>query len=211
MRNTIKKVLDSFKSSSTKEKTMMVGIVSVLVTLACVAVKLSAPLLITVGFIYFLIPKGNTNEIQQQAVYMEENRMRFIILYENVARIIFPILKEFNTALGIAPATVNSIYSEEKFIYYPNISVPILVYVAEKKFPPTVNIFDVKSAIQRRFNQESLPLYLIKIDNGDPYYYKFYILPINSKKDYDWARADWQRRFNNTRPQKPGDRKDKDF
>lgn len=206
-----KQILDYLKNSTIKEQLIIMSIIASSILLACVAIKLVAPFLIAGGFLLFSFHKDNTVTNQQQVTSPHEKLMGDIYLYEQVARMIFPILKEYNTALGIAPLTVYSIYSEEKFIYLPDISVPVLVYTAEKKSPTTVDVSYVKTAIQKRFNQEDLQLYLIQIDMRDPYYFKFYILPIISEDAYNWAKIDYQKRFNNNRPQKPGDRKDKDF
>lgn len=211
MRNEIKKALDHLKSSSTKEKVMTIGVTSISVIFACMAVKLAAPVLATLAIAYFFLHKDNTSQRQQQAIYQQEQLMELMRLYEQVARMFFPIIKEYSAILGIELSTVHSLYSDKKFIYLPNIPVPVLVYIAEKKYSPMLKMSEVKPSMQKRFNQERLDLYLVDIDDRDPYYFKFYILPINSKEAYDWAKADWQRRFNNTRPQKPGNRKDKDF
>lgn len=203
--------MEHFKSSSTKEKVLTTGMVSIAVILACMAVKLAAPVLATLAIAYFFLHKDNTAQRQQQALYQQKQLMASVNLYEQVARSFFPILKEYNAVLGISPATVHSIYSEEKFFHLPEITEPVLVYTSEKTFPPMADMSDVKAVVQTRLSQENLDLYLARIDARDSQFIKFYILPIISEDSYNWALLDQQRQFAYQRPQKPGNRKDKDF
>ncbi|MSS08857.1 hypothetical protein FYJ38_09375 [Clostridium sp. WB02_MRS01] len=147
----------------------------------------------------------------QQDMVQREETMRFMELYEQVARAILPILMEYKMPLGIIPTTINSIYSAEKYTGVTDLAEPMLIYTIEKKAQSTIEMSDLKSAIQNRFNQESFWLYLARIDQRDSQFLKLYILPINSENARNWALSDMKNQFSSTRPQKPGSRRDKDF
>ncbi|KEZ91169.1 hypothetical protein [Lacrimispora celerecrescens] len=203
--------LDYLKTSSVTEKAIAIMLTFVMTLIACVFIKEAFPYILVGALLLWLFSNHSTAQSEQQEVNQQERMNWAMELYRQAARCILPILKEYNSVLGIAPTTVNSIYSEEKCLSKPGLCEPVLVYTLERKTVSTIDLFDIKTAIQKRFNQEELGLYLREIDQRDAKFLKFYILPILSENARNWANVDIQNQFTNTKPQKPGDRRDKDF
>lgn len=153
------------------------------------------------------IPAHKEQQIQTQP----EGMVSLINLYEETARVFLPILREYKVSLGINPTTINSIYSYEKCTVITNLAEPALIYSVERKFPVTMELSDLELAIQTRFNQEGLWLYLISIDQRNSQFLKFFLLPVTSENAFNWAMIDTQKRFQQAGPKEPGNRKDKDF
>lgn len=149
---------------------------------------------------------------RQQEMAQQQVQQNYMCLYQDVAGVLLPILMEYRTALGIAPTTVNSLFSGRKFVQIPGVYDPICIYTVERKAPGMIPIPDIKMALQKRFNQENLWLYLRNIDERNSNYLTLGILPITSEDTRNWAIEDMQRQFSHTeRPKNSGDKRDKDF
>lgn len=203
--------LDNLKTSSVTEKTIAIMLTFVMTLIACIFIKEAFPYILVGALLLWLFSNHSTAQNEQQEVNQQEKMNWAMELYRQAARCILPILKEYNSVLGISPTTVNAIYSEEKFISKPGLCEPILVYTIERKASLTIDLPDIKTAIQKRFDQEGHGLYLVKINQSDSQFLKFYILPIISENARDWALSDIQKQFTSTKPQKPGDWRDKNF
>ncbi|WP_313181654.1 hypothetical protein [Lacrimispora sp.] len=216
MEKAIKKLLEFWNSNSLMDKVLIVlAMATVMVGGGIMGYYLVIKILpiivlitLFVGWCAIDYAHGQKN---QQDMVQQEETMRYMELYERVARAILPILMEYKMPLGIIPTTINSIYSAEKYIRVTDLAEPMLIYTIEKKAQSTVEMSDLKSAIQNRFNQEDFWLYLARIDQRDSQFLKLFILPINSESAKNWALSDMKNQFSSTRPQKPGDRRDKDF
>lgn len=212
----MKAFIENMAKSTVREKAAIILFASLFVVAGGVSMyffitKVLPWIVLIAIFVWPFIKDHNQKQrIQQQRIQQEEQQY-FMDIYREVSRLILPILMEYKVALGISPTTMNSIYSDEKYTRINEIDEPVLIYTIEKKAPSTIEISDLQSLIQKRFGQEGLGLYLARIDQRDSQFLKFYIIPIKSKNAQNWALADMRNQFSSTRPQRPGDRRDKDF
>jgi len=216
MEKAIKKLSEFWNNNALMDKVLIVlAIASVMLGGGIItyffATKLLPIIVLITPFVGWCAINYAHGQKEQQGMEQREETMRFMELYEQVARAILPILMEYKVPLGIIPTTINSIYSAEKYTRVTDLAEPMLIYTIEKKAQSTIEMSDLKSAIQNRFNQEDFWLYLARIDQRDSQFLKLYILPINSENAKNWALSDMQKQFSSTRPQNPSDRKDKDF
>lgn len=216
MEKAIKKLLEFWNSNSLMNKALLVlAMATVMIGGGFIGYYLVTKILPIIVLIALFFGSCAVNyahdQKKQQGMVQRDEIMRFMDLYEKVARAILPILMEYKMPLGIIPTTINSIYSAEKYTRVTDLAEPMLIYTIEKKAQSTIEMSDLKSAIQNRFNQEDFWLYLARIDQRDSQFLKLYILPINSENARNWALSDMKNQFSSTRPQKPGNRRDKDF